>query len=225
MLLTPRIIRTHELTQEDVSPIYIGTQGNIGLSEPPPVFVSAQETDDLSDVNNTTQGIENQTGQGPSNREGLETSSPAVSQITRSDAQTKIAVSLMQPNSELLVGEGPYLIPISTRGDLSVSTMTLSLEYNPSMLRVSSVKEGGFMRQGGVAATFVEHVNEVLGRIDLVLTRDFKADGAFGSGVIAEIMFEAIAPGEAILTISGLGLAPDGSALTLDSQATRVMIR
>ena len=26
MLLTPRIVRTHELTQADVSPIFIGTQ-------------------------------------------------------------------------------------------------------------------------------------------------------------------------------------------------------
>ena len=31
MLLTPRIVRTHELTQEDVSPIHIGTQQNLRL--------------------------------------------------------------------------------------------------------------------------------------------------------------------------------------------------
>ena len=31
MLLTPRIVRTHELTQEDVSPIHIGTQRNLRL--------------------------------------------------------------------------------------------------------------------------------------------------------------------------------------------------
>ncbi|MGH9350020.1 MAG: tetratricopeptide repeat protein, partial [Vicinamibacterales bacterium] len=30
MLLTPRLVRTHELTQQDVSPIYIGTQQNLG---------------------------------------------------------------------------------------------------------------------------------------------------------------------------------------------------
>ena len=36
MLLTPRIVRTHQLTQEDVSPIHIGTQGNPGLTGPPP---------------------------------------------------------------------------------------------------------------------------------------------------------------------------------------------
>jgi type II secretory pathway component GspD/PulD (secretin) len=38
MLLTPRIIRTHELTQTDVSPIFIGTQQALGLGGPPPLI-------------------------------------------------------------------------------------------------------------------------------------------------------------------------------------------
>jgi type II secretory pathway component GspD/PulD (secretin) len=40
MLLTPRIIRTHELTQADVNPIYIGTQQALGLGGPPPLIAS-----------------------------------------------------------------------------------------------------------------------------------------------------------------------------------------
>ena len=31
MLLTPRIVRTQELTQHDVSPIFIGSQQSLGL--------------------------------------------------------------------------------------------------------------------------------------------------------------------------------------------------
>ena len=38
MLLTPRIIRTHELTANDLSPIYVGTQSNMGISGPPPLI-------------------------------------------------------------------------------------------------------------------------------------------------------------------------------------------
>ena len=38
MLLTPRIVRTHELTAEDLAPIYIGTQSNVGLGGPPPLI-------------------------------------------------------------------------------------------------------------------------------------------------------------------------------------------
>ena len=38
MLLTPRVVRTHELTQTDVSPIFIGTQQALGLGGPPPLI-------------------------------------------------------------------------------------------------------------------------------------------------------------------------------------------
>ena len=40
MLLTPRIVRTHSLTQEDLNPIHIGTQQNIGLSGPPALIAA-----------------------------------------------------------------------------------------------------------------------------------------------------------------------------------------
>jgi general secretion pathway protein D len=39
MLMTPRIVRTHELSQQDVNPIFVGTQQNLGLQGPPPVIV------------------------------------------------------------------------------------------------------------------------------------------------------------------------------------------
>jgi hypothetical protein len=38
MLLTPRIVRTQELTPEDVAPIFIGTQQSLGLGGPPPLI-------------------------------------------------------------------------------------------------------------------------------------------------------------------------------------------
>jgi general secretion pathway protein D len=42
MLLTPRIIRTHDLTARDLSPIYIGTQSNMSLTGPPPTIGGAE---------------------------------------------------------------------------------------------------------------------------------------------------------------------------------------
>ena len=41
MLLTPHIVRTHELTVEDLSSIFIGTQQNVGLGGPPPLIAPA----------------------------------------------------------------------------------------------------------------------------------------------------------------------------------------
>ena len=38
MLLTPHIVRTHALTQKDFSPVFVGTQSNLGLAGPPPLI-------------------------------------------------------------------------------------------------------------------------------------------------------------------------------------------
>src|SRR5262249_40381989 len=46
MRLTPRLVRSHELTQQDVSPIYIGTQQNLGLGGPPPLIAGPPPPDD-----------------------------------------------------------------------------------------------------------------------------------------------------------------------------------
>ena len=43
MLLTPRIVRTHELTEQDLAPIYIGSQSNIGLTGPPQLIAQPPE--------------------------------------------------------------------------------------------------------------------------------------------------------------------------------------
>jgi general secretion pathway protein D len=40
MLLTPRIVRTQELTLSDVSPIFIGSQQSLGLGGPPPLIAA-----------------------------------------------------------------------------------------------------------------------------------------------------------------------------------------
>jgi type II secretory pathway component GspD/PulD (secretin) len=43
MLLTPRIVRTQEITAGDLSPIFIGTQQNLGLNGPPPLIAAPPE--------------------------------------------------------------------------------------------------------------------------------------------------------------------------------------
>ena len=38
MLLTPHIVRTHTLTVKDFAPLFVGTQGNLGMAGPPPLI-------------------------------------------------------------------------------------------------------------------------------------------------------------------------------------------
>ena len=43
MLLTPHIVRTHGITEDDLKPIYIGSQQNLGVGGPPPLIAGTPE--------------------------------------------------------------------------------------------------------------------------------------------------------------------------------------
>src|SRR5262245_21419234 len=40
MLLTPHIVRTHEITEDDLKPLYIGSSQNLGVGGPPPLIAA-----------------------------------------------------------------------------------------------------------------------------------------------------------------------------------------
>ena len=81
------------------------------------------------------------------------------------------------------------------------------------------------MRQGTAEVTFTQQVDGTSGRIDLTLTRMGDLTGASGSGLLAAVVFEAIAPGTTALTPNGLGLTPQGAPLFLTFTPVTVTTR
>ena len=235
MLLTPHIVRTHELTQADISPIHIGTQRNIGLSGPPPLIAtppagSATPPAPAPDPDAAQpEPIDAPTSPEPEPQpdpaqaildllESPETA-PVTADPTLPPAVPEPAVGgtiiVTPPGLELLVGGGPYTVPISISGVSQLSTLTLSISYDPTILRVSAVQEGSFMRQGTTEVTFTQQVDGASGRVDLTLSRANDLTGASGSGLLAAVVFEAIAPGMTMLVTNGIGLTPQAAPLVL----------
>ena len=69
------------------------------------------------------------------------------------------------------------------------------------------------MRAGGVNVTFTQQVNG--NRVDITLARAADATGATGTGLLAAVLFDAIAPGSVTLTVSGAATGPGGAAMGL----------
>ena len=169
ILLTPRIIRTHELTQEDLSPIFIGTQQNIGLTGPPPLIASSPEAgpeaagagtppvgDPAAPVGTTptptvpagTTPLPTQPpGAGTAPRPGMPTPAvepapaeppPAMPPEAEVPATAAVpggaAILVTPPGLEFRIGGGPYTVPISVSGMSQMSTVTITLTYNPAVL-------------------------------------------------------------------------------------------
>jgi hypothetical protein len=101
--------------------------------------------------------------------------------------------------------------------------MSLTLVFDPTKLRVRAVQEGSFMRAGGVGVTFTQQVTG--NRVDLTLARAADATGASGTGLLAAVLFDAIAPGNATLTLSGMATGPGGAAMGLQFRPINITVQ
>jgi hypothetical protein len=119
------------------------------------------------------------------------------------------------PGTEFRVGGGPYTVPLSVTGASRLSSLSLTLTFNPAVLRVRTVQEGSFMRSGGIAAPFTQQVDGAAGRIDIAIVRTGDSTGVAGTGLLAAILFDAIGAGPANLTVTGSASAPGGAPLNM----------
>jgi hypothetical protein len=91
------------------------------------------------------------------------------------------------------------------------------------LLAARGVQEGSFMRSAGVNTTFTQQVAP--GRVDITIVRTGDAAGVSGSGLLGAVLFDALAPGTALLTPSGTGTGPGGVAMGLQFRPVTVTIQ
>jgi hypothetical protein len=129
------------------------------------------------------------------------------------------------PGTEFRVGGGPYTVPISVNGVSRLSTVTLTLTFNPTVVRARTVQQGTFMNQGGATPAFTPRVDAGAGRVDVVITRTSDATGASGSGLLAAVLFDAVAPGNVTFTLSGTATSPEGNVIPVSTSPVTVTVR
>jgi general secretion pathway protein D len=275
MLLTPHIVRAHEITETDLRPIFIGSQQNLGIGGPQPL-IAPQQPDAApppgpapvpgappAGVPGTPAPVRGPGGTtvvappGSSPVPGTVLLPPATPPVQQPPAQPPAAVDtqpqppsppvppaptpaptpppagppdaaavpttsagigsaqvlISPPGPTFRVGGGPYTVPLLINDATRISTVTLTLIFDPTKLRVNRVQEGSFLRSGGVPVVFTQSANG--NRIDISLSRGADATGASGTGVLAAILFDAIGPGPVTLTLSGSATGPGGAAMGL----------
>jgi len=260
MLLTPHIVRTHEIRESDLKPIYIGSQQNLGVGGPPPLIAPQPEAPpppapappaavQPAPAPGTPQRLPGAPAviapPGSSPVPGTVPAPPPPAApapaVTTPPEPTVVApppappaapaaveppavptsspgvgsaqVIITPPGPTLRVGGGPYTVPISITNASRISTITLTLIYDPLKLRVRGVQEGGFMRSGGGTAGFSQQVTG--NRIDITIARLGDVTGATGTGLLAAVLFDAVEAGTTTLTLSGSATGPGGTAMGL----------
>jgi hypothetical protein len=122
---------------------------------------------------------------------------------------------LSTPGDDFRVGGGPYTVAVSMTDSSQVSSVSLTISFNPSVLRVRTVQEGSFLRAGGVAAAFTQQVDATTGRVDIAIVRSNDPTGVAGTGLLAAILFDAVGGGSANLALTGAATGPRGASVPL----------
>ena len=129
------------------------------------------------------------------------------------------------PGTVFQIAGGPYTVPVSINNASRVSVVSLSITFNPNVLRVRTVQDGTFMRQGGVGASFTPKIDVATGRVDIAITRTSDQVGASGSGLLAALLFDAVGPGSSLIQVSGVANNPEGGPVPLQFSPVTVTVR
>jgi hypothetical protein len=103
------------------------------------------------------------------------------------------------------------MLTLSALNMARVSTITLTLTYNPAALKLRSLQEGSFMRTGVANTAFAQQADNAAGRIDITISRTGDVVGATGGGTLVAMVFDAVAPGTASFRLSGMANGPGGN--------------
>jgi hypothetical protein len=114
---------------------------------------------------------------------------------------------------------------VSINNAQRLSVITLTITYNPAILRVRTATDGTFLRQGGVTANFTQRKDDAAGRVDISIARVNDQTGASGAGLLAALLFDAIAPGSSSIGVTGVASAPDGTPLQIVFSPVTITVR
>jgi hypothetical protein len=104
--------------------------------------------------------------------------------------------------------------------------MSMTINYNPQILTLKSVAEGDLTRQLGDRIPFLQNIDQNSGVCTLGFSAPQAGRGIRGGGVLATLLFEPKAAGEAVVAVTNCAAAgPAGQPLMFQPGEARVTVR
>ena len=200
MTITPYIIRSIPITEDDLKPLWI----NLGSS-----FSSSKGSQVREGVDEATldrlreQRREDQPGQ------------------TREQNR----VSLSPGNFEITEGR-EFRVSVVVQSAEEISSMTLNLSFNPQVLELKQVVQGSIATRLGQDVPFLQNIDNSSGTCTIGFSSTDIARGFKGSGRVASLVFQSIAKGDSPLSFSSVTAnSPTGAAIQFETPEGRVRVR
>jgi general secretion pathway protein D len=132
---------------------------------------------------------------------------------------------LFDPPTIQAVKGNTFAVNLLISGAQNVHSVPVQLNYNPKMLQLVNVSNGGFLSQDGQAVALVHREDETIGQSQITATRPPGAGGVSGQGSVITLTFQAKADGQSPLTITRGGARDPGlQAITVNGAQAAVTV-
>jgi general secretion pathway protein D len=194
LTITPHIIRSIQITDEDTKPFWV-------------------DPDNLSGV----------TGAGGALRDSREQSAVADEPPAQPEDAAGSVVYL-SPASFEAPRDREFRMNIELSSDKEIGNASLVLSFDPQILKLKDVLEGGGLRQLGEKVPFLKNISG--GTCTIGFSSPPGGRGFKGRGVLAVLVFTSVNPGQASLGFtSATAGTPMGQAIVLQTGEASVSIR
>lgn len=221
--ITPHVIRGTDVNEANQRAIDIGTASTIELrhvSKPAAPASSSAPTSQAPGSQALARPASPNASQPPA-------SQPPAGQQPAPGAKTASGTPsfLLDPPTISAAKGGTFAVNLLISGAQNVYSVPVQLNYDPKMLQLVNVSNGGFLSQDGQAVALVHREDETVGQLQITATRPPGAGGVSGQGTVVTMTFQAKIAGQTPLTITrGGALDPGLQGITVNGAQAAVTV-
>ena len=213
--IVPHIIRATDVNEINQRAVDIGTATTIQLHRKPQVTPVAAPAGQSSAI----------PASGAPQAPATAVPRPALPGQQQSPAPTGTASFLFDPPTIQAVKGNTFAVNLLISGAQNVYSVPVQVNYDPKMLQMVNVSNGGFLSQDGQVVTLVHREDETLGQSQITVSRPSGATGVSGQGCVVTLTFQAKASGQTPLTITRGGARDPGlQAITVNGAQASVTV-
>jgi len=199
LTITPYIIRTIPISEEDLKPLWVDL-GRIS----PPTRVSAGPPEEALAERRARR------------KEELE-------EIAGRSGQNQIF--LTPPNIEVPQNR-EFRVSVNARIQDETSSMSLSISFNPGLVRLKEVVRREFLNRLGKDVPFLKNIDNSSGVCTIGFSSTEIDRGIKGTGSIATLVFQAVDKGESTVLVTGVSAnKPTGQVVAFETAESRIVVR
>jgi len=221
-VLIPHIVRELEVNEMNERALAVGTANAIQLQ----MDGSAPATQPAA---STTPAPAAPTAPAPAPQQAPAPQTPATpppGEASPQAAESPAASFSIDPASITAHAGSTFAVNVFLTGAQNVYSVPLQVSYDPKMLQVVNISNGGFLSQDGQAVALVHRDDDTTGTLQITTSRPPGAGGVTGQGTVVTLTFQAKAAGQSTVTIAKGGARdPQMQAIPVSGAVATVTVQ